>query len=372
MEAIGTLAGGVAHDFNNLLTTIIGNAHLMLTDVDKDTPLREDIEEIKEAGDRAASLTRQLLAFSRKQIIEPIVLDFNDLLAGIEKMLSRLIGEEIEVLTIPGPALWLVEADPGQIEQTLMNLAINARDAMPEGGKLTIETINVDLDENYFSEHGIEAQPGSYVVISVSDTGSGMDKETKEHIFEPFYTTKEIGKGTGLGLSTVFGIVKQNNGFIWVYSEPGHGTTFKIYLPRAKGDVASEKKEQHPMAKFDGSETVLIVEDDGSLRKFAQKVLKQKGYKVLEAENGEDALRVSEEHEGSIHLMITDVVMPMMSGKETAERMQPLYLQMKVIYMSGYTTDVIVHQGVLASGLNFLEKPFTPEELALKVRKVLD
>ena len=373
MEAIGILAGGVAHDFNNILTTIIGNASLALMKVSKDDPLREEIEEIREAGERAASLTRQLLAFSRKQIIRPEILDLNELLTDIEKMLGRLIGEDIELLTIPGPELWQVEADPGQIEQVIMNIAINARDAMPKGGKLTVETANVDVDGSYFRKHGIkEKQPGTYIMLAVSDTGIGMDKETQEHIFEPFFTTKEIGKGTGLGLSTVYGIVKQNNGFIWVYSEPGQGSIFKIYLPKAKGDVASEKKEQHPVIELGGSETVLIVEDDDSLRKLARTVLKQRGYKVLEAENGEDALRVSEAHDGSIDLLIADVVMPKMGGKETAERLQPLYPQMKVIYMSGYTDNAILHHGVLAPGLNFFEKPFTPEGLARKVREILD
>ena len=287
-------------------------------------------------------------------------------------MLVRLIGEDVEILTIPEPALWQVEIDPGQMEQVIMNLVVNARDAMPMGGKLTIETANMDLDESYFREHGIEEQPGSYVILAVSDTGSGMDKETQKQIFEPFFTTKERGKGTGLGLSTVYGIAKQNNGFIWVYSEPGKGTTFKIYLPKVKGDVEEEEKKRAPVTEPGGSETVLIVEDDDSLRKLARTVLKQNGYKVLEAENGEDALRVSEAHDGSIDLMITDVVMPKMGGKEIAERLQPLYPQMKVIYMSGYTDNAIVHHGVLAPGLNFLEKPFTPDALARKVREVLD
>lgn len=373
MEAIGTLAGGVAHDFNNILTTIIGNADLMLMTVDKDESLRKGIEDIKIAGKRAAALTRQLLAFSRKQIIQPKILDLNKLLAGIEKMLVRLIGEDIEILMIPESALWKIEIDPGQMEQVIMNLVVNAKDAMPIGGKLTIETSNMDLDENYFSDHGIvEKHPGSYVVLAVSDTGIGMDKGIQEHIFDPFYTTKEKGKGTGLGLSTIYGIVKQNNGFIWVYSEPGQGTTFKIYLPKVKGDVKEEEIEQTPVENLSGSETVLIVEDDDSLRKLTRTILKQKGYKILEAENGEDALRIGEEHEGRIDLMITDVVMPKMNGKETAERLQPLYPQMKVIYMSGYTDDSIVHRGVLAPRLNFLEKPFSLEGLARKVREVLD
>ena len=371
MEAVGTLAGGVAHDFNNLLTVIIGNAQLALMDVVKDESLRKKIEEIEKSGDKAASLTRQLLAFSRKQVIKPEVLDFNELLTGIEKMLARLIGEDVELLMIPEPALWQVEVDPGQMEQVIMNLAINARDAMPRGGKLTIETANMDLDESYFYEHGIKNEPGPYVILAVSDTGSGLDKETQKHIFEPFFTTKEVGKGTGLGLSTVYGIVKQNNGFVWVYSEPGQGSTFKVYLPGAEGDADSEEKQRLPVIELGGSETVLIVEDDDGLRKFAQNALQQHGYRVLDAENGEDALKVGKAHEGPIHLMITDVVMPRMGGKEAAERLQSLYPQMKVIYMSGYTDNAIVHHGVLAPGLNFLQKPFSAEGLARKVREAL-
>jgi len=372
MEAIGMLAGGIAHDFNNLLTVIIGNAQLALMDVIKDESLRKEIEEIKKAGNKAAALTRQLLAFSRKQIVRPEILDINELLTDIEKMLGRLIGEDIELLTIPDPELWQVEIDPGQIEQVIMNLAVNARDAMPQGGKLTIETANVELDDTYFRNRCVESAPGHYVVLTVSDTGSGMDKETREHIFEPFFTTKEVDKGTGLGLSTVYGIAKQNNGFIWVYSEPGQGTTFKVYLPEVKKDADMEKKEQFPMDDLGGSETVFIVEDDDVLRKFVQEVLQSYGYRLLVAENGEDALRVCKEHDGQIDLMITDVVMPKMGGREAAERLQPLYPRMKVIYMSGYTDDAIVHHGVLEPGLNFLEKPFTPEGLARKVRETLE
>ncbi len=372
MEAIGTLAGGVAHDFNNILTTIIGNASLALMDVSKDDTLRGSIEEIIKAGERAASLTRQLLAFSRKQIIQPKILDLNELLTDIEKMLGRLIGEDVEILKIPRPELWQVEADPGQMEQVIMNLVVNAKDAMPKGGKLTVETANVDLDENYFRDHGVKNPPGSYVVLAVSDNGKGMDKETQSRIFEPFFTTKEVGKGTGLGLSTVYGIIKQSNGFIWVYSEPGGGTTFKIYLPRVEEEGESVIKEIVPIGSLRGSETVLIVEDNDTLRKLACKILQPQGYSILEAQNGEDALRVSEEYEGQINLMITDVVMPKMSGGEVAERLQSLRSEMKVIYMSGYTDNAIVHHGVLAPGLNFIEKPFTPEGLARKVREVLD
>ncbi len=372
MEAIGTLAGGVAHDFNNLLTTIMGNAHLALTGLGKDDPLCGTIEDIEKAGEAGASLTRQLLAFSRRQVIQPKVLDLNEVLKDMEKIISRLIGEDIELLTIPGPELGLVQADPGQMEQVIMNLVVNAKDAMPKGGKLNIETANVDLDVDYFREHGLQGQLGPYVMLSVSDDGIGMDKETQARIFEPFYTTKRIGSGTGLGLSTVYGIVKQNNGFLWVYSEPERGSTFKVYLPKAEGDVTSEKKEQYSVTELCGTETVLIIEDDEGLREFARKFLTGKGYRVLTAENGEDALRLSEAHDGSIDLMITDVVMPKMGGKETAERLQGFCPHLKVIYMSGYTDNAIVRHGVLAPGLNFIEKPFAPEGLVRKVREVLD
>ncbi len=373
MEAVGTLAGGVAHDFNNILTTIIGNAHLALLTQGMDDPLREEIEEIRKAGERAASLTRQLLAFSRKQITRTKILNFNKLITGIEKMLVRLIGEDIELLMIPGPELWQVEADPGQMEQIIMNLAVNARDAMPKGGKLTIETLNVDLDRNYLRKHGIKSgQSGSYVMAAVSDTGSGMDKNTQEHMFEPFFTTKKNGKGTGLGLSTVYGIVKQNKGFIWPYSEPGQGSTFKVYLPGLRGDIEAEEKEQAFAGDVGGTETVLIVEDDDSLRNFTCKTLQQQGYNVLEADNGEDALKACKEYKGAIQLVLTDVVMPKMGGREVVKWLQPRYPQMKVIYMSGYTDDAIVHHGVLKPGVNFLEKPFSPEVLARKVREVLD
>ena len=373
MEAIGKLAGGIAHDFNNILTVIMGNAGLALTEVVKNDTLWQEIEEIRKAGERAVSLTRQLLAFSRKQIVQPKILDINELLTDIKKMLGRLIGEDIEMLTIPAPALWLVEIDPGQMEQVIINLAINAKDAMLQGGKLTIETANADLNKNYFREHGIEVEKsGHYVILAVSDTGCGMDKKTQDHIFEPFFTTKKVGKGTGLGLATVYGIIKQNNGFVWVYSEPGQGSTFKVYLPQVKKDADPEEKEQTPVPELDGSETVLIVEDDDLLRNLAQNTLQSYGYRILNAENGEAALRVCQEYDGQIDLMITDVVMPKMGGRKAAKWLQPLYPQMKVIYMSGYTDDAIVHHGVLEPGVNFLGKPFTPEGLALKVRKVLD
>jgi PAS domain S-box-containing protein len=370
MEAIGMLAGGVAHDFNNLLTVILGNAQLALMNVIKDESLRKEIKEIKKAGEKAASLTRQLLAFSRKQVVRPKLLDINELINEMEKMLKYMIGENIDFQTVLGPELWKVCADPGQINQIIMNMVINSRDAMLRGGGLTIETANTDLNENYFCEHGIKEVPGHYVMLAVSDTGSGMDKEIQEHIFEPFFTTKEVGQGTGLGLSTIYGIVKQNNGFVWVYSEPGKGTTFKVYLPEVK-DAEPEEKEQTPVDDSGGSETVLIVEDDDKLRKFVQRALQMYGYRILDAENGEDALRVCGEYEGQIDLMITDVVMPKMGGREAAERLQHLYPQIKVIYMSGYTDNTIVHYGVLTPELNFIQKPFTPKGLARKVRETL-
>ncbi|MBU4185585.1 MAG: transporter substrate-binding domain-containing protein [Proteobacteria bacterium] len=372
MEAIGTLAGGVAHDFNNLLTAILGYAELSLMDIRKDNPVREKIEEIKKAGNSAASLTRQLLAFSRKQIIKPVILDINEEISETEKMLKRMIGEDIEFLLVLEPELWRVYADPGQIDQVLMNLVVNARDAMPRGGKITIETANVEMDEAYFRGRGVECVPGPYVMIAVTDDGTGMDEETLFRIFDPFFTTKEIGSGTGLGLSMVYGIVKQNNGYVWVYSEPGKGTTFKISFPRVAEDVVAGKEQEKFAGEISGSETVLIVEDDDALRNLAKNVLKKYGYTILEAENGEKALNVSETYEGSIHLLLTDVVMPKMSGSDLAEKLQSIRPETRVIYMSGYTDNAIVHHGVLAPGLNFIEKPFSPEGLARKAREVLD
>ena len=372
MESIGVLAGGVAHDFNNILGVIIGNATLSLMNDGIKGSLKEEIEEIEKAGERGAALTRQLLTFSRKQIAQPEILDLNQLLAGIQKMLNRLISENVEILNILGSALWPVKIDPGQVEQVIMNLVINARDAMPKGGKLTIETTNIVIDKDYCKKHGIEEQTGSYVMLSVSDSGVGMDKEIQKYIFEPFYTTKEKGKGTGLGLSTVYGIVKQNCGIICVHSEPGQGSTFKVYLPKAKESVTLETKEQYPEIGHGGSETVLIVEDDDFFRKFVRAILKQNGYRVLDAENGKDALKISKKHEGLIELMITDVVMPEMGGEEAAEQLQSWYPRMKVIYMSGYTDTTFMNQGFLSPGFNFLQKPFSSEDLMSKVREVLD
>ena len=372
MEAIGTLAGGVAHDFNNLLTAIIGHSEIMLRKVDKESSLRGSIEEIKKASDRAASLTNQLLAFSRKQMIQPVVLNINRSLAEMDKMLRRLIGEDIDLATILEPKNWKVKFDPGQMDQVIMNLAVNAKDAMPKGGKLTIETANVDLDEAYAHQHGVKLKPGPFVVLAVSDTGMGIDEETQSHIFEPFFTTKEQGKGTGLGLSTVYGIVKQSGGFIWVYSELGQGTSFKIYLPKSEEKETFLAEAQIQPQNFEGSETILLAEDEDSARKLIRSALQEYGYWILEAQDGKEALQLSEHHQGPIHLLLTDVVMPGMSGRELAEHLQPLQPKMKVLYMSGYTDNAIIHHGVLDSGTPFIQKPFTPKVLASKVRKVLD
>ena len=372
MEAIGTLAGGVAHDFSNLLMAIIGYADLALMKTNKENPFQEELEEIISASERASSLTRQLLAFSRKQVIQPKVLNLNRLLTDIKKMIGRLIGEDIEVLMIQEPSLWHVEIDPGQMEQVIMNLAVNSRDAMPKGGKLVIETKNVELDEKYFLNQGVEEKPGLYVMMAVKDSGIGIDKEIQQRIFEPFYTTKEINKGTGLGLSTVYGIIKQNQGFIWVDSEPGYGSTFKIYLPKIERNEWIKEQGGTPIDELSGSETILIAEDDDSLRKLLRSTLKKYGYKVLDAGNGEEAIEICNSYDGLIQLMITDVVMPKMNGKEAVDRIHLLYPQLKVIFMSGYTDETISHHGVLDPGLNFIEKPFKPEKLARKIREVLD
>jgi signal transduction histidine kinase len=372
MEAVGRLAGGVAHDFNNLLTAILGYSELVLMGLDRANPLREDVKEIKSAADRAAALTRQLLAFSRKQVLQPRVLDLNAKVVDIERMLHRLIGEDIDLVTILDPALGSVKADPGQIEQVLLNLAVNARDAMPQGGKLTVETRNVVLDEDYARRH-VDVQPGPYVMLAVTDTGVGMDEEIKSHLFEPFFTTRELGEGTGLGLATVHGIVKQSEGHIWVYSEPGQGTTFKVYLPRTEEAVELGQQAQIPIESLRGQETVLLVEDEEVVRDLVRLVLLKRGYTVLEARDGEEALWACEQHEGPVHLLVSDVVIPgVMSGRDLAERLETLYPGMKVLYMSGYTDNAIVRHGVLELGVAFLQKPFTPASLARKVRETLD
>jgi two-component system cell cycle sensor histidine kinase/response regulator CckA len=371
IEAIGRLAGGVAHDFNNLLTIINGYAELMLSQFGSDHRVRSQAEEIRKAGERAAALTRQLLAFGRRQVIAPQVLNLNGVVSGIEKMIHRLIGEDIELVCILTQPLGAVKADPGQIEQVVMNLAVNSRDAMPKGGKLTIETADVELDEVYCRTHA-EVTPGPYVMLAVSDTGVGMDKETQAHIFEPFFTNKEKGKGTGLGLATVHGIVKQSGGHVGVYSEPGKGTTFKVYLPRGEGEPKSTQFSKEARKPTGGSETILLVEDEEAVRTLASEVLRKRGYRVLESASAEDALQVSGRHQGTIHLLLTDVVMPQMSGRKVAELLASRRPKMKVLYMSGYTDNAIVHHGILDANTAFLQKPFTPETLALKVREVLN
>jgi PAS domain S-box-containing protein len=370
MEAVGRLAGGIAHDFNNLLTVIFASSDLMLKYLNADDPHRPDVEEIRKAADRAAALTRQLLAFSRQQLLVPQVLDLNALVANLERMLQRVIGEDVEFRTALAPALGAVRADPGELERVIMNLVVNARDAMPQGGMLTIETADAELGGLDAQEH-LPVQPGRYVMLAVSDTGVGMDAAIKAHVFEPFFTTKEKGKGTGLGLATVYGIVKQSGGYIWVYSEPGRGTTFKIYLPRVEAEAEPLAPRSEPPASLRGSETVLLVEDEEAVRNLTRKVLETHGYAVLPAAGGQEALRLASEYDGPIHLLLTDVVMPTMSGRELAGRLASVREETKVLYVSGYTDDTIVHHGVLEPGIAFLQKPFTPEALVRKLREVL-
>jgi two-component system cell cycle sensor histidine kinase/response regulator CckA len=371
MEAIGRLAGGVAHDFNNLLTAILGYSELMETKLKANDPLYSNVREIRHAGERAATLVRQLLAFSRKQVLQPKVLNLNQVVGELDKMLRRLIGEDIDLVTRLDPQVGQIRADVGQVEQVVVNLAVNSRDAMPKGGKLTIETANVELDENYAGDH-VGVQPGPYVMLSVSDTGCGMDSAVRSRIFEPFFTTKETGKGTGLGLSTVYGIANQSGGSISVYSEPGEGTTFKIYLPRVDEPVELAARYPRGTEALRGTETILIVEDDVLVRKLATETLSKSGYQVLEAFHGEEALRICRTHEGTIHLLLTDVIMPGLTGRELAGRIEPLFAKVKVLYMSGYTDNAILHQGRLDPEMSFLQKPFTPSILLQKVREVLD
>jgi two-component system, cell cycle sensor histidine kinase and response regulator CckA len=371
MEAVGRLAGGVAHDFNNLLTIISGYSELLMDTLPEGDRSRAQVEEILKAGRRAATLTRQLLAFSRSQVLTPQVLDLNAVVTNVNKMLRRLIGEDVDLVTILAENPGSVRADPGQIEQVIFNLAVNARDAMPQGGKLTLETENVTLDESYARTH-VTVVPGEYVMLAVSDTGIGIDPQTQAHIFEPFFTTKEKGKGTGLGLATVYGIIKQSGGYIWAYSEPGQGATFKVYLPRVDQPASAAGTNKTTRPSEHGSETILLVEDEPALRAMVRNVLVSKGYQVLEARHGDDALVVSEMHRGTINLLLTDVVMPGMGGRELAEHLVGLYPGLKVLYMSGYTDDAVVHHGVLGSDMAFLQKPFTPETVARKVREVLD
>jgi two-component system, cell cycle sensor histidine kinase and response regulator CckA len=370
MEAVGQLAGGIAHDFNNLLTAITGYSSMGLQYIDENHRIKGYLEEIKKAGDRAANLTRQLLAFSRKQILQPLPLNLNDIVSDINKLLQRLIGEDIQLSVKLGLELRRIKVDPGQIEQVLVNLAVNSRDAMPRGGKLTIETANEELSQEYTSRH-IGLQAGRYVVLSVSDNGMGMDEKTEERIFEPFFTTKGKEKGTGLGLSTVYGIVKQSGGHISVYSEVGHGTTFKIYLPEYDAPETTESAAV-PNASSRGSETVLLVEDEDVVRGLARQILEQEGYSVLEASRGEEALSLCAAYKQPIQLLLTDVVMPETSGKEVADRLRTLRPEIKVLFMSGYTDEAIVHHGVLDAKVEFIQKPFTPVALARKVREVID
>jgi two-component system, cell cycle sensor histidine kinase and response regulator CckA len=373
MEAVGRLAGGIAHDFNNILTAITGHADLLLQDLGASDPRREDVEEIRRSGERAASLTRQLLAFSRQQVLQPKVVDLNALVMDMDKLLRRLIGEDIELATVLDPALGRVRADPGQLEQVIANLAVNARDAMPQGGKLTLETRNVDLDQGYAVRHSM-VQPGPYALLAVSDTGIGMDAETQSHIFEPFFTTKPRGQGTGLGLATVYGIVKQSGGFIWVYSEPAHGATFKIYVPRV--DAPAESAAAAPAAASadvpGGSETILLAEDEPAVRAVARQGLERRGYTVLVASSGSEALALAQQLGATINLLVTDVVMPGMSGRDLAERLAAQRPGVRVLYISGYTDNAIVRHGILDPGLAYLQKPFHPDALARKVREVLD
>jgi two-component system, cell cycle sensor histidine kinase and response regulator CckA len=369
MEAVGRLAGGVAHDFNNILSVIVGFAQFVLDGLPADSPQRGDIMEIRDAGERAVVLTRQLLAFSRKQVLQPVVLDINDVVGRMDKMLRRLIGEDVQLVTRLSEGLGRTRTDPGQLEQIIVNLAVNARDAMPQGGKLTIETGNAELDETYIADHP-GAQAGPHVYIAMSDTGIGMDAATRERIFEPFFTTKGLGRGTGLGLSTVYGIVQQSGGTIWVYSEPGHGSTFKIYLPQVS-DPAGGHRPKLEAPKSVGTETLLVVEDEPGVSRLVQLVLQGAGYKVLMAGSGPEAIELHTKN-ADIRLLLTDVVLPGMGGPAIAAEIQKRSPSLKVVYMSGYTDNAIVHHGVLDAGVNFLEKPLRPDVLLKKIRAVLD
>jgi len=374
MEAVGRLAGGIAHDFNNLLMVISGYSEFLLGQIGDDPGMRGHAQEIANAAARATSLTRQLLAFSRKQMLDPRIVDLNGVVAENVKMLTRVIGEDIDLVMVPGPDIGAVKADPGQIEQVIMNLAVNARDAMPQGGRLTIETANVTLDANYARFHA-PVKPGDYVMLAISDTGVGMDADTQAHIFEPFYTTKGL-KGTGLGLSTVYGIVKQSEGYIWVYSETGKGTSFKIYLPRfsATGETLATQPALAADADqpIPGHETILLVEDEENLRRLARQYLENQGYNVIDAPDGATAIQISQAHKGPIHLLLTDVIMPGMNGRELANKVSPTRPDMRVLYMSGYTENHVGHNGTLDEGITLLQKPFTLPALKAKVREMLD
>src|SRR5579862_340813 len=372
MEAIGRLAGGIAHDFNNLLMVISGYSEFLLGQLGEEPAMRGHAQEIANAAARATSLTRQLLAFSRKQMLAPKIVDLNSIVSENVKMLTRVIGEDIDLVMVPGADIGAVKADPGQIEQVIMNLAVNARDAMPHGGRLTIETANVTLDANYARFHA-PVTPGDYVMLAISDTGVGMDADTQAHIFEPFYTTKGL-KGTGLGLSTVYGIVKQSEGYIWLYSEAGKGTSFKIYLSRfsATGEVQATQPALPQEQPSPGHETILLVEDEENLRRLARQFLENQGYRVIDAPEGATAIQISQAHKGPIHLLLTDVIMPGMNGRELANKLSPTRPEMRVLYMSGYTENHIGHNGTLDEGITLLQKPFTLPALKAKVREMLD
>jgi two-component system cell cycle sensor histidine kinase/response regulator CckA len=373
MEAMGSLAGGVAHDFNNLLSIVLSYSELCAEGPNVGEQMREDLQQITEAGLRAAGLTRQLLAFSHQQVLEPVVLDLNDVFAKVEQMLRRLIGEDVELVSRPGNDLRRIKADRGQVEQVIMNLVVNARDAMPRGGKLTVTTSDVTLDETYASEH-VGVKPGVHVLLTVSDTGTGMDRATLARIFEPFFTTKELGKGTGLGLATVFGIVRQSGGSICVDSQLGVGTTFEVYFPMVEGALGPARSDVPVLDRISlfGTETVLLVEDDERVRSLVRAILLKFGYVVLEAQSAGDAFLLSEQHQGVIELLLTDVVMPRMSGRQLADRLVLERPEMKVLYMSGYTNDAVVRHGVSNSTIAFIQKPITPEPLMRKIREVLD
>jgi PAS domain S-box-containing protein len=370
MEGIGRLAGGIAHDFNNLLTVIGGRSYILLSQLPAGHAMRRDLLLIQQTGDRAAALTRQLLAFSRKQTLSPAVIDLNEIVSGMRTLLERVLGEDVDVIMDLDPSLGYVTADPGQLEQVILNMAVNARDAMPEGGQLALETRHVDVDPTY-ARQKVDLAPGPYEVLSISDTGVGMDAAIVARIFEPFFTTKAVGKGTGLGLATAYGIVKQSGGHITVYSEPGSGTTLRIYLPRTETSESAPVAAEEAAARR-GTEVVLVAEDDANLRALTRDILASEGYTVLESQDVEDALRIAERQDGTIHLLLTDVVMPHMSGRVLAEGVKRFRPDVTVLYMSGYTDNAIVHHGVLDPETALLQKPFTPAALARKVREVLD
>ena len=370
MEAVGRLAAGVAHDFNNLLTAILGTTDLMIEDLPADDPDREGLLDIRGAAERAAVLTRQLLTFSRQQVVSPRMLRLNELITDLVKLLRRLLGEDVTIASALAPDCGAVKADPGQLEQVLVNLAVNARDAMPNGGRLTIETRNVDLDADYPTER-VMIPAGRYVMLAVTDNGTGMDAQTNARIFEPFFTTKPVGKGTGLGLATVYGVVQQSGGYIWLYSELGHGTSFKIYLPRVDADGPQPAEEEQRASALDGSETVLVAEDEEAVRLIIAKALEARGYRVLSARDGSEALELAAGH-GGIDLLVTDVVMPDMNGRELSRCLTEARPNLRTLYLSGYTDDAMLHRGVLQEGVAFLQKPFSLGALARKVRDVIE